>query len=151
MNPLFAFSFLESFVDILRDYLGDVTEMTIKDNFDIVYMASIVWQPLNDCSNSLVVANRRDPWWGTSHDDRDGDVEGDSSSSKLGSKDIRRSWCFGVRIFQSVVREAIALKCSFYLVVCSLLRRRHLQHRYLGDGRGYDITVTKFTLISRNP
>lgn len=61
MNPLFAFSFLESFVDILRDYLGDVTEMTIKDNFDIVYMASIVWQPLNDCSNSLVVANRRDP------------------------------------------------------------------------------------------
>ncbi|KGB79746.2 AP-3 complex subunit mu [Cryptococcus deuterogattii R265] len=38
VNPLFAFSFLESFVDILRDYLGDVTEMTIKDNFDIVYM-----------------------------------------------------------------------------------------------------------------
>lgn len=50
-----------------------------------------------------------------------------------------------------MVREAKALKCSFYLVVCSPLRRRHLQHRYLGDGRGCDIIVTKFTLISRNP
>ncbi|OXG85862.1 AP-3 complex subunit mu [Cryptococcus neoformans Gb118] len=38
VNPLFAFSFLESLLDILRNYLGDVTEATIKDNFDIVYM-----------------------------------------------------------------------------------------------------------------
>ncbi|WVO13977.1 hypothetical protein L204_101602 [Cryptococcus depauperatus] len=38
VNPLLAFSFLDSFLDTLRDYLGDVTETTIKDNFDIVYM-----------------------------------------------------------------------------------------------------------------
>nr|ODN87950.1 AP-3 complex subunit mu [Cryptococcus depauperatus CBS 7841] len=38
VNPLLAFSFLDSFLYTLRDYLGDVTETTIKDNFDIVYM-----------------------------------------------------------------------------------------------------------------
>jgi AP-3 complex subunit mu len=38
VNPLFAFSFLESFLETLQDYLGDVTETAIKDNFDIVYM-----------------------------------------------------------------------------------------------------------------
>ncbi|WWD16046.1 hypothetical protein CI109_100471 [Kwoniella shandongensis] len=38
VNPLFAFSFLDSFLDTLRDYLGEITETTIKDNFDIVYM-----------------------------------------------------------------------------------------------------------------
>jgi AP-3 complex subunit mu len=40
VNPLFAFSFLESFLATLRDYLGDVTETSIKDNFDVVYMVS---------------------------------------------------------------------------------------------------------------
>lgn len=40
VNPLFAFSFLESFLDTLKEYLGDVTEGTVKDNFDIVYMVS---------------------------------------------------------------------------------------------------------------
>ncbi|KAK8869688.1 hypothetical protein IAR55_000256 [Kwoniella newhampshirensis] len=38
VNPLFAFSFLDSFLDTLQDYLGEITETTIKDNFDIVYM-----------------------------------------------------------------------------------------------------------------
>lgn len=38
VNPLFAFAFLESFLDTLREYLGEVTEGTVKDNFDIVYM-----------------------------------------------------------------------------------------------------------------
>lgn len=38
VNPLFAFAFLEAFLATLHDYLGDVTETTIKDNFDIVYM-----------------------------------------------------------------------------------------------------------------
>ena len=38
MNPLFAFSFLDSFLDTLQDYLGEITETSIKDNFDIVYM-----------------------------------------------------------------------------------------------------------------
>lgn len=57
VNPLFAFSFLESLLDILRNYLGDVTETTIKDNFDIVYMASVVWIQLSDCINRLLIAN----------------------------------------------------------------------------------------------
>jgi AP-3 complex subunit mu len=42
VNPLFAFSFLESFLETLQDYLGDVTETAIKDNFDIVYMVCLI-------------------------------------------------------------------------------------------------------------
>ena len=42
VNPLFAFSFLESFLETLQDYLGDVTETALKDNFDIVYMVCLV-------------------------------------------------------------------------------------------------------------
>lgn len=38
VNPLFAFSFLDTFLETLQDYLGEVTESAIKDNFDIVYM-----------------------------------------------------------------------------------------------------------------
>jgi hypothetical protein len=38
VNPLFAFSFLDTFLETLRDYLGEVTESALKDNFDIVYM-----------------------------------------------------------------------------------------------------------------
>lgn len=40
VNPLFGFAFLESFLNTLQDYLGEVTEVTVKDNFDIVYMVS---------------------------------------------------------------------------------------------------------------
>lgn len=45
VNPLFAFSFLESFLETLQDYLGDVTETAIKDNFDIVYMVRLSRSP----------------------------------------------------------------------------------------------------------
>lgn len=38
VNPLFAFAFLESFLETLRDYLGEVTEINVKDSFEIVYM-----------------------------------------------------------------------------------------------------------------
>jgi AP-3 complex subunit mu len=38
VNPLFAFSFLDAFLETLTDYLGEITETSIKDNFDIVYM-----------------------------------------------------------------------------------------------------------------
>jgi hypothetical protein len=41
VNPLFAFSFLESFLETLQDYLGEITEATLKDNFDIVYMVGV--------------------------------------------------------------------------------------------------------------
>ncbi|ORX40010.1 putative adaptor complex subunit medium chain 3 [Kockovaella imperatae] len=38
LNPLFAFSFLSSFLATLEDYLGDITENSIKENFEVVYM-----------------------------------------------------------------------------------------------------------------
>jgi AP-3 complex subunit mu len=57
VNPLFAFSFLESFLETLQDYLGDVTETAIKDNFDIVYMVSLILlggQKRTDADQQLV-------------------------------------------------------------------------------------------------
>ncbi|KIJ56590.1 hypothetical protein M422DRAFT_148680 [Sphaerobolus stellatus SS14] len=40
-NPLFVFAFLQRFVDILQDYLGDVSSSSLKDNFDVVYQAKM--------------------------------------------------------------------------------------------------------------
>ncbi|KAE9403794.1 clathrin adaptor mu subunit [Gymnopus androsaceus JB14] len=37
VDPLLAFAFLQTFIDILREYLGTVSAATIRDNFDIVY------------------------------------------------------------------------------------------------------------------
>ncbi|KAF8639651.1 hypothetical protein AX17_000916 [Amanita inopinata Kibby_2008] len=37
VDPLLAFSFLQTFVDILREYFGVVNAATMKDNFDVVY------------------------------------------------------------------------------------------------------------------
>jgi AP-3 complex subunit mu len=36
-DPLYAFAFLHKFIDILRDYFGDVSALALKENFDIVY------------------------------------------------------------------------------------------------------------------
>lgn len=33
------FAFLQRFVEILQDYLGDVSASSLKDNFDVVYQA----------------------------------------------------------------------------------------------------------------
>lgn len=38
VNPMLAFAFLDAFLDTLTIYLGDVTETTLRDNFDTVYM-----------------------------------------------------------------------------------------------------------------
>ena len=40
MDPLYVFSFLQTFVDILNEYLGQISAETLKDNFDIVYQVS---------------------------------------------------------------------------------------------------------------
>lgn len=40
VNPMLPFSFIYSFVETLESYLGEVTEHTIRDNFDTVYMVS---------------------------------------------------------------------------------------------------------------
>lgn len=37
VDPLVAFSFLQTFIDVLNDYLGNVTTATVKDNFHVVY------------------------------------------------------------------------------------------------------------------
>lgn len=42
VNPLFALSFLECFLETLQEYLGEVTEVSLKDNFDVVYMVSMM-------------------------------------------------------------------------------------------------------------
>ncbi|KAI0052573.1 clathrin adaptor mu subunit [Auriscalpium vulgare] len=36
-DPLYAFAFLRTFVDILHEYFGDVTAPALKDHFDVVY------------------------------------------------------------------------------------------------------------------
>ncbi|TBU22047.1 clathrin adaptor mu subunit [Dichomitus squalens] len=37
VDPLYAFAFLQTFVDILHEYFGHLSAETLKDNFDIVY------------------------------------------------------------------------------------------------------------------
>ncbi|KAJ7499346.1 Mu homology domain-containing protein [Mycena latifolia] len=37
VDPLFAFAFLQTFIDILREYFGALSAATLKDNFDVVY------------------------------------------------------------------------------------------------------------------
>lgn len=39
-DPLYVFSFLQTFVDILNEYLGQISAETLRDNFDIVYQVS---------------------------------------------------------------------------------------------------------------
>jgi len=37
VDPLYAFAFIRTFLDILIEYFGQVTASTLKDNFDIVH------------------------------------------------------------------------------------------------------------------
>ncbi|KAJ7087249.1 Mu homology domain-containing protein [Mycena belliarum] len=37
VDPLFAFAFLQTFIEILREYFGALSAATLKDNFDVVY------------------------------------------------------------------------------------------------------------------
>lgn len=40
VEPLFAFAFVQTFVDILTEYFATVNAVTLKDNFDVVYQVS---------------------------------------------------------------------------------------------------------------
>jgi hypothetical protein len=40
VNPMLPFSFIYSFLETLESYFGEVTEHTIRENFDTVYMVS---------------------------------------------------------------------------------------------------------------
>ncbi|KIM45929.1 hypothetical protein M413DRAFT_64288 [Hebeloma cylindrosporum] len=37
VDPLFGFAFLQTFIDILHEYFGNLSAATLKDNFDVVY------------------------------------------------------------------------------------------------------------------
>ncbi|KAF9008839.1 Mu homology domain-containing protein [Cyathus striatus] len=37
VDPLFAFAFLRTFIDILHEYFGTISAITMKENFDVVY------------------------------------------------------------------------------------------------------------------
>jgi AP-3 complex subunit mu len=37
VDPLYAFAFIRTFLDILIEYFGELTAPTLKDNFDIVH------------------------------------------------------------------------------------------------------------------
>jgi len=37
VDPLYAFAFMQTFIDILREYFGSISAETLKDNFDVVY------------------------------------------------------------------------------------------------------------------
>ena len=37
VDPLFGFAFLQTFINILQEYFGDLSAATLKDNFDVVY------------------------------------------------------------------------------------------------------------------
>lgn len=41
VDPLFAFAFMQTFVEILYDYFGTVSAATLKDNFDVVYQVRL--------------------------------------------------------------------------------------------------------------
>ena len=42
VDPLFAFAFLQTFIDILMEYFGTVSLATLKENFDVVYQVKNV-------------------------------------------------------------------------------------------------------------
>ena len=42
--PLFVIEFLHRVVDVLTDYLGECTEIKIKDHYVIVYEVSRGWE-----------------------------------------------------------------------------------------------------------
>lgn len=41
VDPLVGFAFIQTFVDILREYFGGVSLAMVKENFDVVYQVSV--------------------------------------------------------------------------------------------------------------
>ena len=42
VDPTFVFAFMDTFVEILEDYFGEISAMTLKDHFDTVYQVRVV-------------------------------------------------------------------------------------------------------------
>nr|GAT46224.1 predicted protein [Mycena chlorophos] len=58
VDPLFAFAFIQTFIDILTEYFGALSAATLKDNFDVVYQLleetlDAGGQPLTTSPNAL--------------------------------------------------------------------------------------------------
>ncbi|KAF5387738.1 hypothetical protein D9615_000065 [Tricholomella constricta] len=58
VDPLFAFAFIHTLVDILNEYFGNVSAATLKENFDVVYQLleetlDAGGHPLTTSSNAL--------------------------------------------------------------------------------------------------
>ncbi|KAG6866006.1 hypothetical protein C0991_009678 [Blastosporella zonata] len=58
VDPLFPFAFIQTFIDILNEYFGNVSAATLKDNFDVVYQLleetlDSGGHPLTTSSNAL--------------------------------------------------------------------------------------------------
>lgn len=50
VEPSFVFAFVETFINILEEYLGGFSSTLIKDHFDIVYQVSIHFlRPVSFC------------------------------------------------------------------------------------------------------
>lgn len=105
VNPLFGFAVLDSFLVTLREYLGDVTEATIKENFDIVYMVRAVdsWTGLlvaiwmyDSLEYSSDTAHRGDAGRGAPDDNGNEHVERDCSATYAGTQVAERGRCIWV-------------------------------------------------------
>jgi AP-3 complex subunit mu len=62
VDPLYAFAFLQTFTEILQEYFGQLSAITLKDNFDVVYQVSFLalisffdccTDYFNCCSNNI--------------------------------------------------------------------------------------------------
>ena len=60
VDPLYAFAFMQTFVDILREYFGYISAETLKENFDIVYQVHHLPNSTVKCSDTHLSASRRD-------------------------------------------------------------------------------------------
>lgn len=69
-DPLFVFAFIRTLLDVLQEYLGDVTAGSIRDNFDIVYQVRNNHTQSYLCINLLPSAAGRNAGQRVSTDDR---------------------------------------------------------------------------------
>lgn len=65
VDPLIAFAFLQTFIDILNEYFGNVSAATLKENFDVVYQVcySFRWHASH---SGYLAFGRNSGLWGTS-------------------------------------------------------------------------------------
>jgi hypothetical protein len=52
VEPSFVFAFVETFINILEEYLGNISSSLIKDHFDVVYQ---VLEPPFTSSSVLLI------------------------------------------------------------------------------------------------